>query len=64
MEERVAVDWKKLNKIVEDLKEKESEEEEEKWYRDLDGSSPYEKLKTLRNLDDKKIKVCERLKRW
>lgn len=33
VDERVVVDWKKLEKIVEDLKEKDSEEEEEKWYR-------------------------------
>ena len=26
--------------------------------------SPYEKLKTLRRLCDKRIKVCERSKRW
>ena len=30
VEERVAVDWKKLEKIVEDLKNKDSDQEEEK----------------------------------
>ena len=64
VEERVVVDWKKLEKIVNDLKEKDSKEEEESWYRNLEGSSPYEKLKTLRKLCDKSIKVCEKSKRW
>ena len=30
-EKRVAVDWRKLDKIVEDLKEKDSDEKEERW---------------------------------
>ena len=64
MKERKAVDWKKLEKMVDNLKEKDSDEEEETWYRGLEGSSPYEKLKTLKSLYDKRIKVCERLKRW
>ena len=64
VKERTAVDWKKLDKIVDDLKEKDLEEEEEKWYRGLRGSSPNEKLKSLKNLCDKKIKVCKRSKRW
>ena len=64
VEERVAVDWRKLDKIVEGLKERESDEEEERWYRGLEGSSPYEKLKTLRILCNKKIKICKRSKRW
>ena len=63
VDERVAVDWKKLDKIVDDLKEKNSDEEEERWYRGLQGLSPYEKLRTLRNLYDKRIKVCKRSKR-
>ena len=61
-EEREAVDWKKLNKIVEDLKEKDSDEEEKRWYRDLEGSSPYEMLKTLRTFCGKQIRVYERSK--
>ena len=64
VDERVAVDWRKLNKIVEDLKEKDSDEEDEKWYKELEGSSPYEKLKTLRTFCDKRMKVCEQSKRW
>ena len=38
--ERVVVDRKKLEKIVKDLEGKESEVEEEKWYRTLEVSSP------------------------
>ena len=64
VEERVVVDWKKLDKIVEDLKEKDSDKEKERWYRGLEGSTPYKKLKTLRNLYNKRMKVCERSKRW
>ena len=50
--------------MVEDLKEKDSDKEKKKWYRDLKGSSPYKKLKLLRNLYNKRIKVYERLKKW
>ena len=64
MEERVAVDWKKLGKIVDNLKEKDSDEEEESWFRNQKGSSHYKKLKTLRKLSDKRIQVCEKSKRW
>ena len=56
----MVVDWRKLEKIIEDLKEKDLDEEEEKWYRDMEGSSPYEKLKSPRSLGDKRIKVCKR----
>ena len=63
-EKRTAIDWKKLDKIVEDQKEKDLDEEEERWYRELEGSSPYEKLKTLETLCDKQIRVYKRLKRW
>ena len=31
--------------------------EEERWYREQEGSSPYEKLKSLRRLCNKSIKV-------
>ena len=64
MEERVAVAWKKLENIVEDLKQKDSDKEVEKWYREQKGKSPCEKLKTLRGLSDKRIKVCNKSKRW
>ena len=59
MEERVAVDWKKLQKMVEELKEKDLDEEEEKWYGELEGLLLYKNLKLLRKLYDKRIKVCE-----
>ena len=59
----MVVDWKKLEKIVEDLKEKYSDEEEKKWYRALEGSSPYKKLKSLRSLCNKTIEVCDCSKR-
>ena len=49
---------------MEDLKEKDSDKEGERWYRDLKESSPYKTLRTLRILYDKRIAVCERLKRW
>ena len=39
VEEGVAVDRRKLDKIVDNLKEKDSDKEEEKWYRELEGSS-------------------------
>ena len=42
VEERVVVDWIKLDKIVEDLKEKDLDKEEERWYTGLEGSLPYE----------------------
>ena len=59
----MAVDCNKLEKILEDLKEKDSVEEEKKWYRDLEGSSLYEKLVSLRSLCDKRIKIYEPSKR-
>lgn len=58
VEKRVAVDWKKLEKRVEDWKEKDSDEKEEKWYRDIEGTSTYKKLKSLRSLCNKRINVC------
>ena len=60
----MAVDWKKLEKIVGNLKEKNSDEEEGRWYRALKGSLLYKKLKLLRSLCNKRIKVYERSKRW
>ena len=48
---------------MEDLKEKDSKEEEEKWYRVLEGSSLYKKLISLKSLYDKRIKVSEHSKR-
>ena len=60
----MVVDWEKVAKIVEELKEKDSDKEEEKRYRALEGSSPYKKLKWLRSLCDKRITVCKRLKEW
>ena len=50
MQERVAVDWKKLERIVKNLKVKNLNEEEEKWHRGLEGSLSYNKLKTLKGL--------------
>ena len=37
---------------------------EEGWYRDLEGLSAHEKLKTLTSLCYKRIKVCARSNRW
>lgn len=62
--ERVVVDRKKLEKIVKDLEGKESEVEEEKWYRTLEVSSPYEKLKSFKLFCNKRMEVCECSKRW
>ena len=59
----MVVNWKKLEKTVEDLKAKDLDKEEERWYRALEGSSPYEKVKSLISLCDKSIKVYERSKR-
>ena len=57
MQERVAVDWKKLEKTIEVLKEKYLDEEEDKWYRELKGTLSYAKLKALRSFCDKRTKV-------
>ena len=57
VEERVAVHGKKLEKLIEDLKEKDSDKEEKQWYRDLKGSLPYEKLKSQRSFCNRRIKV-------
>ena len=64
VKERVAVDWRKLERIVDDLKKKDSDKEEGRLYRGFEGSSPYKKLKTLRTLCNKRLKVCKRSKRW
>lgn len=58
------MDWKKLEKIVKDLREKDSDEKKERWNRALVGSLGYKKLKLLRSLCDKRIKVCECSKWW
>ena len=44
--------------------EKESDAEEERWYRELEGTSLYKKLKSLGTCCDERIKVCKKSKRW
>ena len=63
LEERVVVDWKKLERIKEVLKVKESNELEKKQYQKLEKSSLYDKLKVQRNLSTKRIKVYEGYKK-
>ena len=53
------MDWIRLEKIVEDLKEKDSNKKKEKWYGALEGSSSCEKLKLLRSICDNRIKICD-----
>ena len=49
--------WKDMEKVVEDLKDKDLSQEEDSWYRHLEGSSLCEKGKTMRQLYNKRIKV-------
>ena len=51
-------------KICKDLKEKDSNEEEERWYKELEETSECEKLKSLRKICYKRIKVYEQSKQW
>ena len=53
-----------MEKMVGVLNEKDLNQEVEKWYQDLEGSLVYEKLQSLRNLRDKRIKVCKLSKMW
>ena len=63
-QERVAVDWARLEKIEKYLKEQNVIEEEESQYRNLEGTLLYKKLKTWKKLSNKRIKVYEGLQRW
>ncbi|RPB20139.1 hypothetical protein L211DRAFT_852542 [Terfezia boudieri ATCC MYA-4762] len=62
-EEKEVVDWGRLEKIVESL-EKEGKESEERWYRGLQGDTPYKKLQALRAECSKKLKIIGWSKRW
>ncbi|KAF8415767.1 hypothetical protein EV426DRAFT_578979 [Tirmania nivea] len=60
--EKVAVDWKQLEKLVEELGEK-GDAEENRWYLSLSGSTPYNKLKALRTQYSRSLKIMDKSKR-
>ena len=59
MKQKVAVVWRKLEKIVQDLKEKDLDKEKQKGYWKLTGILLYKKMKLVRKLCKQEIKVCE-----
>ena len=53
---REVVDWDRLATTLAD--------DDEGWYRDLEGETSYDKLLDLRRKHLKLLKVCGRSKRW
>ena len=61
---RWVVDWSKFLGDMEDITKEWELEEQEEWYEDLEGESPYEKLVFLRTKYLKESRITSKSKKW
>ena len=62
-EERIRIDWDRLGVEVAGAEE-DHEKGDDGWYQRLEGTTAYEKLKSLQDRHLKAMVIMERSKRW